>query len=404
MDEITESTASMNAEETGLLSGKVGIAIFFGYLYLAKKNVHYIQMVEANLDRVVDDMETKPLAGTFSIGLTGIAWSIQHLQNIGVLGHEWNDFLADLDTYVDMNCQQNLELESFDLLHGFMGNGVYYLESMSRRNNEGRLSEIVKRIWETRKQMASLESWPQRKIYGEHKGKFVLNLGLAHGLPSILGFAAETFSLGIAPTKSEAIIRSIVATLNMLPQENTLSYFPSEILLDELPEVLDGKKTQESRLGWCHGDMGIAVALFKAGKALEETSWQQKTIEIMERAANRSLQNSGLQDVGFCHGVASVVHIFARFYEWTGLATFRQASHSWLENIRQFQDHSLSASCGFQFRLIDPNNSEGVILGANWSLLEGISGLGLVLLPFVYDIQPTWDGIFLTKTTHYMAK
>lgn len=395
--DIERSVIQSHDADPGLLSGKAGKVLFHGYSWLAKHEALHLQQIETLLDEILVDLTQKKVPGYFSVGLTGIGWAIQHLRNKGVLSEEWDDFLADLDPYVDLDWERHLKAAYPDLLHGYLGNASYYFESQNRRSVSTQLTRIVHQLISEQTEVYDLPTWTENKLWGRNKGKQVINLGLAHGLPSILGFAAQAYKNGITPELCTTLMEDAMKGLLGMEKRGGRSFFPSEVLVEDLPKLLAGEHFLDTRLGWCHGDMGVACAMYQAGIVLQRAEWQQKAIALMVNAAEREPAQSGLGDVGFCHGVASTVHIFLRFYQWTQQEVFKEAAWNWLARLTSFQDLTQSPSCGFRFRNYDPSQPEKVIMGPNWSFLEGIAGLGLVLLSWRYPVGSEWDRIFLVS-------
>jgi len=397
IDEIEQSVSKQAFEATGILSGKAGITIFYAYLFLATQIAVYQEKMEQFLDSLIDDLNHKPLEGRFSSGITGVGWTIQHLRNIQVIGEEYDEVLNELDILIDQACIQFISYKDFDLLHGYMGSGLYYLERMPRKDSNRELETIIEELLKSGSTGSFSSDWSVIKYWGANKGKSTYNMGLAHGIPSILNFASKTFLIGIQKEKSAQIIELAMNLCETLQNYNTgNSYFPYEVLGENFNMFFTGRMSTASRLGWCHGDMGVACSIYRAGTALGNEQWRKFAIEIMEKAASKRLHNAGLEDVGFCHGLASTLHIFYRFYQATGLAVFREAMSYWVDHIPSFQKSDLKESCGFLFRKSNTNDASRIILGPKWSLLEGVVGLALALMPHAYNIESTWDRIYLT--------
>src|SRR5438093_719443 len=72
-----------------------------------------------------------------------------------------------------------------------------------------------------------------------------------------------------------------------------------------------------TRVAWCYGDLGIAVALFLAARCVNESSWQNEALALARNVAGRPPEQSGVKDCGLCHGAAGVGHLFNRLFQAT---------------------------------------------------------------------------------------
>jgi lantibiotic biosynthesis protein len=156
---------------------------------------------------------------------------------------------------------------------------------------------------------------------------------------------------------------------------------------------IDGSAHYESsRLGWCYGDPGIASSIWQAGKALKNEEWKNEAIEIMLHASLRKeLKINGVMDAGICHGTAGIAHIFNRFYWETKMPVFKEAANYWIEETLKMAYHKdgLAGYKAWQGKERGWQNEYG--------LLEGVAGIGLVLLGFLTDDinDLSWDRCLL---------
>jgi lantibiotic modifying enzyme len=207
---------------------------------------------------------------------------------------------------------------------------------------------------------------------------------LSHGISSIIIFLSRVVESGIADKKAERMLSGAVNYV--LSQEKDFSQFGScfpNYILKDLPESVS-----KSRLAWCYGDLGIGMALWRAGKALENTEWKNKGFEILlQSTQRRTFGETSVQDAGICHGCAGITMIFRRMYLETDREEFKKATHYWIQqtlNFSKFEDGFVG------YKTV---KMEG--MACDYSFLTGISGIGLVLLSFLENDPQTWDEIFL---------
>ena len=160
------------------------------------------------------------------------------------------------------------------------------------------------------------------------------------------------------------------------------SYFPNYIPTNSQ------KSISKSRLAWCYGDLGIGMALWKAGKATDNTVWKDRGLEVLLKSTQRQkYEESMIRDTGICHGSAGLAMIFSRMYLETGRDDFKDATNFWISQtlkLSYFQDGLAGYKTFFKDEWI-----------CDYSLLTGIFGIGLVLLTCLENDKQTWDEMFL---------
>jgi len=134
--------------------------------------------------------------------------------------------------------------------------------------------------------------------------------------------------------------------------------------------------------------LGIAWALWQSGIAVNNLQWQDKAIEIMKYSTLRvNWEQTLVNDCGICHGSAGVAMMFRRFYLETHEEVFRDAWIYWNNftlHFKRFDD----GLAGFKTHELQEWKND-------FSLLTGISGIGLSILSYLRDDVQEWDELFL---------
>jgi hypothetical protein len=142
-----------------------------------------------------------------------------------------------------------------------------------------------------------------------------------------------------------------------------------------------------SRCAWCYGSPGIARALWLAGTALNRADYRDLAISAMKAVFRRPVPLRHIDSVTFCHGVAGLLAIALRFAHETGDGSFIHESNRLARQILDgYQPESLLG-----FRNLETAGSEIDQPG----LLDGSSGVALVLLAASTNVAPDWDRLFL---------
>jgi len=160
------------------------------------------------------------------------------------------------------------------------------------------------------------------------------------------------------------------------------SFFPNYLLKNSSHPIL------KSRLGWCYGDLGIGSALWQAGKTLSKIEWMNKGLEILlESTQRQSINENSVQDAGICHGSAGIAMVYRRMYLETSIDEFNEATKYWINQTLNFSYFSDGLA---GYKTFEKNGCK-----LDYSLLSGISGIGLVLLSYKENDLQTWDELFL---------
>jgi len=193
---------------------------------------------------------------------------------------------------------------------------------------------------------------------------------------------------GIDKAKTETLLRGAVQYIlaQEIDKDKYGSYF-SNFALESAPVI------PKSRMGWCYGDLGIATVLYQAGKALKEESWINKALEILLFAATqrRNLEDNAVKDAGLCHGAAGIGHLFYRMWWDTKLPEFKAAADYWFDQtlkMATFED-GLAGFKAYEVYEEKPRWTN------QYDLIIGVSGIGLAMLSYYHETEPTWDECLL---------
>ena len=122
---------------------------------------------------------------------------------------------------------------------------------------------------------------------------------------------------------------------------------------------------------------------------MNKDPWKETATCIMQKAAKRSRKNSSIVDPSFCHGSAGVAHIFRQFYRRTGLPEFQKAAEYWMAGLID-NDKNRGGAGLWRFW----PEGEGAWVEGH-SLLNGLAGIGLVLVSAASKELSGWDRCFL---------
>jgi lantibiotic modifying enzyme len=213
------------------------------------------------------------------------------------------------------------------------------------------------------------------------------DLGLAHGNAGILALLGQACARGVAAAEARALLAGAVPWL--LAHQNpsgSPSRFPTRIV--------PGQENGSSRVAWCYGDLGIAVALLVAARGAREPDWERTALGLARGAAARSLEDSGVADAGLCHGAGGNAHLFNRLFQATGDPVLGQAARTWAG--RALEMRRPGEGIGGYLTLV-PNQRLEKEWAEDPGFLTGAAGIGLALLALATPIEPSWDRALLVS-------
>lgn len=385
-------------EPTDVKSFKGDLALYFAYLAEATGDGADHDRATAWLDAAIADAVREPLPPTLFGGVVGLGWTIEHLGADSVMtdGGECDDANADVDEFICGLLERTPWRGEYDLIGGLVGFGVYFLERWPRgRAGEGlrlvvrRLEELAEACdggvrWHT--PASRLPAW-QRKLAPE--GYY--NLGVAHGVPGIVALLGQCVASESATPGSEGLLRKAMAWVLGQEQPREETRFVGWLAAGSVAG------SSKSRLAWCYGDLGVAIALLSAACAAEEPEWRHRALEVAIACTKQSESPLVVRDAGLCHGTAGVAHLYNRLFQATLDERFLDAAQWWLG-----QTLAIRGEDGYGgYRAYAPTRPDGQPADTAWQdnlgLLGGTTGIGLALIAATAPVAPEWDRLLLAS-------
>ena len=387
LDNILLLSESSGIVSPGYASGKCGQAILFCHESMRRNDDELLKHVRQLLDEVWEKVAQQTLSIDLFSGLSGIAWSIDHLCTM--LGNETLGISCDFSDELDMlivhalSSRPNVRsIQHFELVSGLAGIGIAALERTPNKSTAviyrlvadrlraisepvGDLAQIT---WHTPVRLMSSDR--ERGLYPN--GNY--NLGLAHGVPGVialLGIAAQRQMA--SPADLDLLVQSVEWLLaqSHLPDALSFSYCVGD--------------NRDARTAWCYGDMGVAIGLTQAALGLNDTRLRSTAVDLAAKSVTRAKGSTGVMDAGLCHGSFGVAHVCSRFYDLTNEERFATARENWL--AVSFEQFACTPDEGV-FRSFDPINQRWKV---DYSLLTGMVGSGLVLSDQARCSRGRWD-------------
>jgi len=387
LNEISQTLTSDIVPEIGLLSGIGGQILTCSELFLHKK---ISQEWLAHLHHTLEEQLAKEnFIFTHCSGLAGIGWLYEYLSQRKINDYDTNTLLEDFDTCLEKALKNFMLDNNYDFLHGGVGVALYFTKRAAKKTA---LIPVLAQFIEDLEKIAVIQEdgaikWSS--FLGKGYDKWGYNISLSHGMSSIVSILSKLHKIEeLNKEKVEILLRGAVQYIlaQEIDKEKYDSFFPN-FALETMSDIF------KSRLAWCYGDLGIASALYQAGKALNEDIWINKALEVLLFAAihRKNLEDNFVRDAGLCHGAAGIGHIFYRMWWNTRLPEFKDAADYWFQEtikMARFED----GLAGFKALEMPDGKPQWV---NKYGLLEGVAGIGLALLTYYYEMEPEWDECLL---------
>jgi len=213
------------------------------------------------------------------------------------------------------------------------------------------------------------------------------DLGVAHGIPGVIAFLGRVHAAGIAPADSGALLEAAMGfLLSQVSRETPSPRFPYwRAPVGPAPET---------RIAWCYGDLGVALALLVAGTSSGRQDWIDYSLELARTVAERTLASAGVADGGLCHGTAGAAHLFNRLFQFSGDPRFLSAARFWFRETLALRRPG--EGVGGYSALIRNAALEDVWVPSP-EFLNGAAGIGLALLAACTPLEPAWDRVLLVS-------
>lgn len=257
------------------------------------------------------------------------------------------------------------------LVDGISGLLIYAIKRNPILNNDILSTALIERAIEICRsaQMSNcIRSPPKENRDSRMRHDLGVDLGLAHGYPALIAIFADCLSKYPQNNKlREALQESLVwLKSHELPQSNISRYpfFQNEII--------------SSRLGWCYGDLSVAIAFCKGGRILDDKtslSWGRKLFDDITVCGEKRIRNN---EHCLCHGYSGVMRAikFAEeiLTDFSSSGSYALLCTKTTDACRKFLDGHISVS--------------------EDNLLEGYSGTALGLLNTVAVSRTGWHKAF----------
>lgn len=364
-----------------LFSGRSGTVLLFLELFKNTGDIIYKKALMENLEYIYNKIEhSDHLISTYCDGLAGWGCLIEHLNEEGIIEDEYDSILEEVDDVLFEHIPELLKRNNFDLLHGLLGIGIYFL----KRKNMSVSDKIITHIFENC--VHEKDEIKFVRLNNFNLNEEIYDLGLPHGMAGTLYYLSKYYQLNAQSEKCKKLMTGILSFYLNNIQKHEDSYFANSYLTSTYKK--GNNYPSKSRLAWCYGDLTILFSLYRIAELLELKEEQDNIVKMLINLTNRkSVIRTSVTDATFCHGTAGVSYMFLKLYKLTAIEVFNTSANFWL---KQTLEHS--GKNGFGGYLFDASSTKEYHMISSSGLLEGISGVGLVMSAFQNkDSKNQWD-------------
>jgi len=355
-------------EQISLMGGVAGDLLFLYKLKQFDPTLVCENVFEKKFDYLQEVSCSQEVGPNLTTGISGVGWCFEYLNQ-----QQEEDYDPTYCEPIDDVLLQALSVSEWngdiEALFGLAGFSAYGARRLMKAENIPYYAELLNHF-----EAKAINISPQHIAWSQPYGSICrintdrnvneFNLGLAHGVPGVI--AALIPALKIPSLKLQAKSMLIKSCDWLISQEikssDRISYFSTSSDTDS-----------SSRLGWCYGDLPIALTLVRVGNALEIPTYIDKAVEISLHAATRKSDTAQIVDAGLCHGGAGVSLIFQLLHKHLQLPELYEAAQYWLDfTLQLFKKYNI---VGFHNYRADLEAYE-----EDLTLLSGFSGTGLCLL------------------------
>lgn len=372
--EVIESKKELFLTSSSFLNGSPGVLLFLVYYRSLAEDERADSLIKEISGQLLAELSLDNIR--YSDGLCGILWVLNHLEEEFGLNFKLDQFVHHFKNELQLNSGELRKQASLDFLHGILG--LQFTIDQFGKNELSLLTE--KLVFE--KAIKTKEGTYWIEEMGSDEG--IINTSLAHGQASIISYLADRHQQlkGKEKRRVESLLKAAIQYYETIELVDSISIYPSYIKPNQFSTL--------SRLAWCYGDLSIACALLYCSKILEDPILNAKAIGIaINTTSRKSEEETGIKDLGFCHGSAGVSHLYSYLYRHTGIEVFANASEYWLRYTlsRLFKDEF-----NYKAYRVDEGWQE------SYGLLDGLTGIGLTLLCNIYPTYTNWEEAFYLKS------
>lgn len=412
INESSKSSQSVYWHDLSLMDGFPGFVVFFITLNaIFPEEKRFDLIAHRYILEIKSTIEKEGLSqnGSLFSGIAGLCYAISfaskertrygHMLSILeelLVRHVTEIYIPQIEEKINQRKPINFKL--YDVIQGFTGIGLYLIKS----NLEGKFSQLIEKLTQLsiditfplEYQSHLVPGWvcPAEFLHQKEDRLLnpfgIFNMGLSHGVPSLLGFMSIALKSGIKIPRQIKAMKTIIEWLkSKITKYEDAYFFQPSISFDQQVNNLTPKaKSFLNREAWCYGTPGVARTLYLAGTVLNDTDTINFAAKAFLSIFERSYEDWKLAGPTFCHGTAGVLLITYLMAKDLGSSFLSSKVKDLQERILNSHDET------FPFGFRDPDLSRDFSYHPldKAGLLTGSIGVWLSLLTTQIEATPNW--------------
>ncbi|AOT10071.1 lanthionine synthetase C family protein [Pseudoalteromonas luteoviolacea] len=380
--EVSSHLQTNNEIKNGLLSGLAGQLLFLFKAHHMDANT----IDEALFSEKLEVLQEQLVEQSFELssGLAGQAWVLEFFNQADKEEYD-AELLEDVDELFIQALDYHPWPGEIEMVLGLSGYAPYAARRSQFSDQSKLYSIIVSGLESTATYFDNGHiawSQPKESIYRfdtDDREKPEYNLGLAHGVPGMIAALLPALNIPSLKARAAKLISGACDWLleHQTGHDHAYSCYGS----------CAGESDPKSRLGWCYGDLTIALILARAGYGLDRPSYIERAREIAVHAAKRDDKSAYINDAGLCHGFVGLALIFQIVNKIMPDPKLAEATQYWVDySLTAYRERGLSALHSY--------NGVSKSHEVDFGFLMGYAGIGCGLISLLDD-DVSWTDCLL---------
>lgn len=378
IETLSKKVANHLSETTiahGLLSGLAGELLFLFKAHQFNPEFVDESVFQEQLDVLQEGLGEQSLE--LSNGLAGQAWLLEYF-NQSTPDEYDPELLSEIDELFTNALKQSPWSGELEMVLGLAGYSPYAARR-ARHADQTELFDAIVSGFESTVSQLNLKhlTWAQPKesvyLFDRESKDAEYNLGLAHGVPGIIAALLPAVRVPSLTLRTKRLLEGGCEWLltQRNPKHDDYACFGTCV-----------GDQHRSRLGWCYGDLTIALTLARVGLELQRDDFIESALEISLHSASRDESSAVIYDAGLCHGSLGLATIFQAMNQLLPHPELAAAADRWLHIfLTNYKEKGESALYFY--------DAQNKCYTENFGFLMGYSGMALSLIG-VMDDQLDW--------------
>ena len=407
LEETKRHGSCIRGENVVFLKSFPSIILFLANyaLYKGVSNSEIDDLLYRYCKMLVDNINSTgrlPLSLTY--GLTGIGSSVRSasriIDGLGAIREQIDRLICllvgrQINGQMTRICSGTVNYGDYDVIQGLSSTLMYLLDEPNTLEISASIQSIKRFL---------LIGFNNRDNMGlslkvsAGSGKFVTDLGVAHGLAGPLIALANSSK----KIESDLELRQIKNALQSGSdfylknfrglRDGPVGCWPAKLLIQKRNKLT---MTKNDRLSWCYGTIGILFSLLQVNLVLNNSRLSSVCNCVYSAICDMDQKAMNLVTPTFCHGYAGVLTILSRIGEESGDVPAALGQDKLVRKIISFRNHHYPY-CFFDIDMFhDGVRYKRLEQFCDLGLLNGASGTILSLMSSNNDQVAQWSKIFM---------